>query len=224
VRASGVINTGGTVLEEHVTTRRDALNFVGGLLASNVAFSRASEAAGPAGSVTSLTGSARATTASVERALALGASVKVGDVVQTMRESRIGLAFGKTILRVGPDSSLRVEKHLVEAGEEIELLGGNMYFEHTASTARKATVRSPYGLIAVRGTKFFAGTSAQGFGVFVAEGRVDVTGAGRTVRLTRGLGTDITRPGEAPSAPRAWGAPRIRETMVRTLGVARLPR
>jgi hypothetical protein len=211
-------------METLVTTRRDALTLFGGFLVSGVSAAGTSGAAGPGGTVTSLAGSARITASSSERALTLGAPVNIGDIVQTMKDSRVGLAFGKTVLRVGPESSLRVEKHLIDAGEDIELLGGNMYFEHTAGAPRKATVRSPYGLIAVRGTKFFAGTSAKGFGVFVAEGRVDVTGAGRTVRLTPGQGTDIARPGRPPSAPKAWGPARIRQTMMLTLGVPRLPR
>jgi ferric-dicitrate binding protein FerR (iron transport regulator) len=211
-------------LERFVTTRRDALLVFGGVFASSLGPVGTATAAIPAGVVTSLVGNGQLTAANGQRALAVGALVSVGDVVQTMKESRVGLALGKTVLRLGPDSSLRVEKHLIEAGEEIELLGGNMYFEHTASSPRKATVRSPYGLIAVRGTKFFAGTSAKGFGVFVAEGQVDVTGAGKIVRLTRGLGTDIARPGRPPSAPRVWGAPRVRETTMLTFGTPRLPR
>jgi hypothetical protein len=52
-------------------------------------------------------------------------------------------------------------------------------------------VRSPYGLMAVRGTTFFAGPSNDVFGVFVARGVVAVTGGGRTVVLRLGLGTNI---------------------------------
>jgi ferric-dicitrate binding protein FerR (iron transport regulator) len=181
-------------------------------------------AAEPSGQVTSLIGSVQAVTTSIERDLAMGAPVQIGDIVRTKTGSRVGLSFGKTIIRLGPSSTLKIEKQLVDAGDEFELLEGSMYFEHVASTVRKATVRSPYGLIAVRGTKFLAGTYTKGFGVFVAEGQVEVTGGGKTVRLSKGLGTDIAKPGSTPVPPRAWPAARVRQTLRTTLGAFRLPK
>ena len=47
-------------------------------------------------------------------------------------------------------------------------------------------VRSPFALIAVRGTMFFAGPSNGVFGVFVGRGLVDVTGGDRTVVVRPG--------------------------------------
>ena len=52
--------------------------------------------------------------------------------------------------------------------------------------------RSPFALIAVRGTLFFAGPSNGVFGVFVGRGFVEVTGGDRTV---------VIRPGLAPTLP-----------------------
>jgi hypothetical protein len=51
------------------------------------------------------------------------------------------------------------------------------------------------------------------FGVFVSRGAVAVTGAGKTVRLGAGQGTDIARPGEPPTPPKAWGAARIQAAL-----------
>ena len=74
-------------------------------------------------------------------------------------------------------------------------------------------IRSSYGLIAVRGTKFFAGPSNGVFGVFVVHGSVDVTAAGKTVKVDRGFGTNIAKPGDPPTDPAAWKPPRIRAAL-----------
>jgi hypothetical protein len=65
----------------------------------------------------------------------------------------------------------------------------------------------------VRGTRVFAGPSAGVFGVFVERGAVAVTAGGRQVTLREGQGSDIRRPGDAPTPPRPWGEPRIRAAL-----------
>ena len=74
-------------------------------------------------------------------------------------------------------------------------------------------MRSPFGLIAVRGTRFFAGPSNGVFGVFVERGRVLVVGVDTAVIVEGGFGTDIARPGAEPTAPHPWAAPRIVNAM-----------
>jgi ferric-dicitrate binding protein FerR (iron transport regulator) len=64
-------------------------------------------------------------------------------------------------------------------------------------------------LIAVRGTRFFAGPSNGVFGVFVERGSVTVAAAARQVLLRAGQGTDIHHPGAAPTPAAKWGRPRI---------------
>ena len=71
------------------------------------------------------------------------------------------------------------------------------------------TVRSPYALIAVRGTKFFAGQLDNGFSVFVARGVVSVGAGGAEVILRAGDGTDIAYVGAPPGPVKKWGAPKI---------------
>ena len=89
-----------------------------------------------------------------------------------------------------------------------------MLYDHDARAGRSdVTVRGPYGLVAVRGTKFFAGPSNGVFGVFVESGTVTVTGASRAVTLVAGQGTNIARPGDEPSAPTQWGEARIAAAM-----------
>ena len=75
--------------------------------------------------------------------------------------------------------------------------------------ADQVTVRSPFGLMAVRGTRFFAGPSNGVFGVFVERGSVLVVGVQTAVLVTSGFGTNIARPGAEPTDSAAWGAARI---------------
>ena len=70
-----------------------------------------------------------------------------------------------------------------EAGG-FELQAGPLLLEHDENgPSIGSTVQSPYALIAVRGTRFFAGPSNDVFGVFVATGRVSVQAAGQSVLL-----------------------------------------
>jgi len=70
-------------------------------------------------------------------------------------------------------------------------------------------IHGPFGVIAVRGTRFFAGPSNKVFGVFVEEGTVTVSAAGRQVILRAGEGTDIRSAGARPTPPTRWGQARI---------------
>jgi FecR protein len=189
-------------------------------------------AAEPAGHITALTGTAHAVADKIERPLAVSNPVNIGDLIHTAAAARLGLLLGKdTRIDLGPLAKLHVENHLVDAGGTFDLVDGSLFFAHIRpvnarppSAAQKAQIRSPYGLIAVRGTKFFAGHGPKGFSVFVAEGRVDVTAARKTVRLGAGQGTDIAAVGRPPSLPKTWGAPRIRESLMLTTGTPAIPK
>jgi ferric-dicitrate binding protein FerR (iron transport regulator) len=85
-----------------------------------------------------------------------------------------------------------------------------MIFEKRDGRPMPVSVRSSYGVIDVRGTRFFVGPSNNVFGVFVDEGSVTVTAGGRRVTLRAGEGTDISKPGARPTAPKRWGQPRIK--------------
>ncbi|HWL70748.1 MAG TPA: hypothetical protein VNS22_20545, partial [Geminicoccus sp.] len=100
-----------------------------------------------------------------------------------------------------------------EAGN-YELQAGPLLLEHDENgPGIGSTVQSPYALIAVRGTRFFAGPSNNVFGVFVATGRVSVQAAGQSVLLDPGEGTNIPRPGAPPSPAAPWGAARIQAAL-----------
>ncbi len=89
-----------------------------------------------------------------------------------------------------------------------------MLYDHDSNAGPSdVTVRGPFGLVAVRGTRFFAGPSNGVFGVFVERGAVTVVGVNTAVQLVAGQGTNIAHPGDEPTAPAQWGAARIASAM-----------
>jgi ferric-dicitrate binding protein FerR (iron transport regulator) len=164
-----------------------------------------------AGQVEQVKGSATAVTSGTTRQLSAQTPVYVADTVRTGTDGRLTLKLGdRTMVRLGENTDLKIERYLLDAGGEIDLGAGSLQFERTGKpSATDLKVRSPYGLIAVRGTRFYAGRFLGVWGVFVARGAVDVTGGGKTVRVTTGLGSNVDSPGGRPSAPKAWGKPRV---------------
>ena len=178
-------------------------------------FSPAAHAAEMAGSVTYLKGHAAAQLSGGARELAERAPVYISEMIKTEPNTRLGLRLGnRTTLRIGGSTMIKLTKYLMDAGGEIDLEAGALQFERTGPPAKtELNLRSPYGLIVVRGTRFFAGPSKGVFGVLVGSGRVTVTAAGVTVTLGPQQGTDIAHIGAAPSPPRPWGGTRIAEAL-----------
>ncbi|HEX5327096.1 MAG TPA: FecR domain-containing protein [Acetobacteraceae bacterium] len=165
--------------------------------------------------VTTLRGVAFAQAADRRRALAIAAPVFVGDLVGTAVQSALGLRLGAaTQVHIGPETRLRIDRFLVDAGGVLELAHGAMVLDHDPAAGRDATtVRSPFGLIAVRGTSFFAGPSNGVFGVFAIRGTVTVVGDHTAIEVTAGLGTDVAHPGGEPTAPHPWTRARIEQAL-----------
>ena len=184
-------------------------------LAAAFAFVRESEAAEDenlqaAGTVEEASGEAFADMAGKRRRLERAGQVFVSDQVGTGSDSRLELRLGaNTVVRLGEKAQLTINRFLMNAGGEMTLDAGAMLFEKQAGPPAPVEVRSSFGVIAVRGTRFFAGLSNKVFGVFVAEGRVTVTSGVRRVVLRAGEGTDIGSPGARPTAPKRWGKARI---------------
>lgn len=190
----------------------DRRNFVGGLalagLASSAAFAQSGNVAGRVdeaiGLVTAEGGKDQ------PRPLAPQATVFVGDTVATGNASKLGMKLGQdTVLRLGELARIKIDRFIVNAGGTIQLNAGPLLLDKP-KTSKPINIRSPFGLISVRGTRIFAGPSAGVFGVFVVHGLAIVTGGGRTVQLTDGLGTNLAKKGAAPTAPVRWGEQRIR--------------
>jgi hypothetical protein len=162
-----------------------------------------------AGLVEEVSGSATANGAGGKRALAARDDVFIGDDVATAALSRARLALGHdTIIRLGENADLRIDRYLVDAGGTLSVGGGAVLLDKTPCKG-PTRLRGAFGLILVRGTRVFAGPSNGVIGVFVAHGTVTVTSGGATVTLTDGQGTDIVAPGARPTPPKTWGAGRV---------------
>jgi ferric-dicitrate binding protein FerR (iron transport regulator) len=162
------------------------------------------------GSVEEVTGEAFAELVSVRRALDRAAPVFLSEEVMTGVASRLGMRLGHdTTVRLGEQARLKIDRFLVDAGGEMTLRSGPLLFDGQPRRAG-LQIRSPFALIAVRGTRFFAGPSNDRFGVFVVRGSVAVTSAGQQVILHQGEGTDIASPGTPPTPVKRWAPERIR--------------
>jgi ferric-dicitrate binding protein FerR (iron transport regulator) len=174
---------------------------------------RPTRATEPVGSVEYVTGEAFAELESTRRALDRSAPVFLSEEVVTGAASRLGIQLGrKTMVRLGEQARLKIDRFLVDAGGEMTLRSGPLLFDGQPRRAG-VQIRSPFALIAVRGTRFFAGPSNDRFGVFVERGLVRVTSAGQQVILREGEGTDIALPGTPPTPVKRWSPERIRAAL-----------
>jgi hypothetical protein len=172
-------------------------------------------AAEAVGSVQEVKGDAFAEADGRRRNLERAAPLFLKDMVGTGPDARLVVHLGSaTTLQLGSSARLTIDRFLVNVGGNISLQSGPILFDRPEDSAPvDMQFHSSFGLIAVRGTRFFAGPSAGVFGVFVARGAVSVSAAGTEVVVRAGEGTNITQPGATPSAPTPWGAERIRNAM-----------
>jgi hypothetical protein len=173
------------------------------------------QAASASGLVEAVRGEAFAELGGARRALALRANVFVEETIMTGQAARLALRFGgDTRLNLGAAARLKIDRYMAAAGGEFSLMEGGLLYDRPRKLQRAESVlRSLFGLIAIRGTRVFAGPSNGVFGVFVARGTVDVTAAGKTVTLGRGFGTNIAQPGDPPTDPAVWKPPRIKAAL-----------
>jgi hypothetical protein len=189
------------------------LFLAGGALALTGIGIRATQANSIIGKAVEITGDVTRKQADHLEGLKVGASLMDHDFVATGKESFAELALGDdTSLLLGSETELLIDTFIAGQGGTIELGTGQMVFDRPEGLAKiDLTVRTAFGMIGVRGTKFFAGPSRGVFGVFVEHGLVEVTGGGVTRQVGRGQGVDIASPGAAPSEVAQWGDARIRE-------------
>jgi hypothetical protein len=208
----GLKDDGAATIDRRRLLQATSLLGIAGLPAAALA-----QAGGPAaaGLVTDLRGDAMAQRNEARRRLSADGPVFVGDRVETGDGARAGFRLGRaTELRLGENARITIDRFIVDAGGTITLGAGALLVDKPpGSETGRIRVRSSYGLIAVRGTRFFAGPSNGVFGVFVARGEVAVRAGGREVVLTSGEGTDIASRGAPPTPARAWGEARIRDAL-----------
>ncbi|WP_411034583.1 FecR domain-containing protein [Shinella sp. BYT-45] len=189
------------------------LFIAGGALALTGIGIRATQANAVIGRAVEVNGEVTRRQADHLEGLKAGASLMDHDFVATGKESFAELALGDdTSLLLGSETELLIDTFIAGQGGVIELGTGQMVFDRPEGLAKiDLTVRTAFGMIGVRGTKFFAGPSRGAFAVFVEHGLVEVSGGGVTRQVGRGEGVDIAAPGAAPSEVTQWGAARIRE-------------
>jgi hypothetical protein len=183
--------------------------------AALLALSNLAEASERAGRVDDVVGQAMAQLEKDRRPLASGGNIFVGDTVTTAAASRLGLLVGEaTNIRLGPQARLKIDRFIMNAGGTLTLQSGPMTFNRPPSAApQPMAIRGAFGMIAVRGTQFFAGPSRGKSGVLVLRGSVAVRSGGETVILTAGEGTDVVRRGAKPTPPSRWADARIAEAL-----------
>jgi ferric-dicitrate binding protein FerR (iron transport regulator) len=171
----------------------------------------AASAADAVGEVASARGKATGILSGTARELAPGADVFLDETLQTSAQSRLSLQLGTdTKLQLGERTKLKIDKAIVEQGGEIVLERGAMLFDRVDSgKGGSLVVRTPFSVIATRGTAFFVGPSNGVTGVFVQRGVVAVRTKGGTVALQPGEGTHLTSARAAPTPPKKWGAARV---------------
>jgi hypothetical protein len=164
-----------------------------------------------AGAVEEVKGEAFAEAERQRRNLEDAAPIFLADEVSTGSASRLAIRLGKdTTVRLGEQARLKIDSSLEKVGGELILSSGPLLFDRVpGAKPRPLHIRSAFGLIAVRGTRFFAGPSANVFGVFVQRGSVAVSAAGKEVVLRAGEGSNIAHPGDAPTDPAPWRQARI---------------
>jgi ferric-dicitrate binding protein FerR (iron transport regulator) len=175
----------------------------------------AGSAADPAGRVDQAEGKATGMLDGSVRDLEANADVFLQELVQTSAEARLALALGAdTRVLLGERTRLKIEKSIVEKGGTVLLESGAMLFDRPDSAGPDGfVVRTPFAIIAARGTEFFVGPDVRpdkaGIEVFVERGMVTVRNNAGRVELTAGEGTAVPSPDLPPSEPAAWGASRI---------------
>ena len=152
------------------------------------------------------------------RSLSATAPIFVGDLVCTGQELRVAMKLGmRTQIRLGADARLKIDRFLVDAGGELVLERGALRAEQQPADNIRLNVKSPFALLAVRGTLFFAGPIDGFFGVFVERGVVAVTGGTRTITLPADRGTIIRWAGAQPRDPARWTPGRLRRAIASTI-------
>lgn len=189
------------------------LFIAGGALALTAIGLRTARANAVIGKAREITGEVNRRQANLLEGLKVDADLMDRDFVTTGRESFATLELGKdTTLLLGSETELLLDSFIAGQGGTIELGTGQMVFDRPEGLGKiDLSMRTAFGMIGVRGTKFFAGPSRAPFAVFVEHGRVEVSAGGVTRQVGPGEGIDIAAPGAAPSAVAKWGEARIRE-------------
>jgi hypothetical protein len=180
---------------------------------ASLAFVTHAHAAGAAGEITLLKGRATVTQDGKPVRLYMGASVIVGDQLKTAKGARLRLRMiDGTEIWLGENTDFTVREYSMneESGVgSLELVKG--FFRAITGKMTKLKqhqfqVKTPLAVIGVRGTDFWGAQSPDRLRVALLGGTaIIISNDAGTVEITEvGLGTEITKPGEAPREPFRW--------------------
>ena len=156
--------------------------------------------------------------------LILGADVFKGDRIITGAQSRVKVEFiDRTLVAVGPVTDLAVADYLGQAATKerpslFNLLKGIARITGLPGSPRRdLQVRAKTAVASVRSTDWIIEAKEYLTSVLVLRGRVAVAGThdGATVVLDPEFGTDV-KSASQPTAPKKWGAGRVRDVIART--------
>lgn len=198
-------------------TRREALGIAGALALSPAIPAFADE---EIGLVLDAKGEVLKTQNDVATKIKVGSTLSNNDLVSTGMRSFASMSLGAdTKIVMGEQTEVLLDSFLAEQGGTLELVSGDMVFDRPEGKPKiDLTIRTTFGQIGVRGTKFFTGRSRGNFAVFVEHGLVEVTSGETIRRVAAGEGVDIasdakTRSmfGSDISETKKWGRGRIEE-------------
>jgi hypothetical protein len=198
-------------------TRRETLGLAGAM-ALAPAFSAFAE--DEIGKVLDTKGDVLKSQNDIETKIKSGSSLINNDLITTGKRSFASMTLGSdTKIIMGEETEVLLDSFLAEQGGVLELVSGDMVFDRPEGKPKiDLTIRTTFGQIGVRGTKFFTGRNRGNFAVFVEHGLVEVKSGGTIRKVAAGEGVDIasdakTRSmfGADISETRKWGKGRIEE-------------
>jgi ferric-dicitrate binding protein FerR (iron transport regulator) len=198
-------------------TRREALGLAGALALTQTL---PAWAADEIGEMIDAKGEVMKTQNDIETAIKSGAPLINNDLIATGKKSFASMRLGsETKIIMGENTEVMLDSFLAEQGGTIELVSGDMVFDRPEGTPKiDLTIRTTFGQIGVRGTKFFTGKSRGNFAVFVEHGLVEVKSGETTRKVGAGEGVDIATDAKTRSLfggdmsdTRKWGKGRIEE-------------
>lgn len=205
-------------------TRREALGLAGAFALAHALPAYASD---EIGEVIDVKGEVMKTQNEIETAIRTGAPLVNNDLVATGSKSFASMQLGAdTRIIMGEKTEVLLDSFLAEQGGIIELVSGDMVFDRPDGAPKiDLTIRTTFGQIGVRGTKFFTGKSRGNFAVFVEHGLVEVKSGNTLRKVGPGEGVDIATDAKTRSMfggdisdTRKWGKGRIEEAY-KTVGL-----
>ena len=148
---------------------------------------------------------------------ALGKSAEAEELIKGIEDRAKEINPNVEVISVSADYDLnkqvsQVDSFIAAQGGTIELGTGGMIFDRPEEAPKiDLTVRTAFGMIGVRGTKFFAGPNRGVFAVFVERGSIRFEGSGVAREVGAGQGIDVPPATGVPGEVGQWGEARIRE-------------